>query len=194
MHKDSLGNTVSPGDVLVQYGNGAMYSDKTLYFIDLWEFPKEPHEGQGIQYSIGGARNEFYWRWPSDSVKINFDDFPEEFRYSFYNGMSHLSTTIKKGTAKDLIQASDWQKRIVSRSDVERIERMQKIVINSVDDIIANLDLLCSPGPVPNSIMEQVFNAYNVEKSPVYNGEIGLSMINNSILYNAILEKLSQNK
>lgn len=119
--KDSLGNKLYPGDVLLEYGRGSVFGpgNKRTYSLVLWEMIY-PFDGYGINYDIDGQAYAIAWRSPIHSIKVNFDDFPPEFKYSFYHGMRDLNTTVSEGTLKERIENSDWESRKVTPDDVKK--------------------------------------------------------------------------
>lgn len=190
--RDSLGNKVYPGDVLLEYGRGGMnFSDGTEYSNVLWEI-SYPFDGHGLHYDIIGQPHVFAWCSLRQSIKVDFDDLPPEFKYSFYHGMRKLDTTVQKGTLKELIDNSDWKNRIVNPNDVELFHKKKNLKIESIEDIKENIDLLLGPGLTPGEVIYKIFDIVNVKPTPMINGEIGSAAIQDMFNYTAILEKIKE--
>lgn len=186
--KDSLGNKVYPGDVLLQYGTGWR---KGHYALRLWEI-SYPFDGDGIEYDLSGEPHKFFWCSLSSSIKVNFDDFPAEFKYSFYHGLSNLYSKIEKGTLKKLIENSDWAERIVNPSDVELYNQKKNLKIESIKDIKHNIDLLLGPGVTPGEVVTKIFTIAGVSAAPLINGEMAFAVLEDTFKYKAILEKIKE--
>lgn len=190
--QDALGNKVYPGDVLVNYDRGISYfRDHKQYHAKLWEI-QYPFDGHGIYYNIDNRKCEFAWCGLHNSVKVDFDDFPASFKYSFYHGLHDLHTTLQKGTAKQLIDHSDWKEHVVLPSDLDLYHQKKNLKLECLQDIKDNIDLLLTPGVIPNQVMDKVFDIAKVSCTLPVNGEIGYASLMDSLNYSAILHHIKE--
>jgi len=188
--KDSLGNEVYPGDVLLEYGcGGSSFDGQQKYAIHLWEMIY-PFKGYGINYVLDSEPYKLCWFGLKKSIKVDFDQFAPEFKYSFYHGMSQLYTTIKSGTLKELIDNSDWKNKIVNPYDVDLYLKKKNLTLDSIDDIKKNIDLLIGPGATPRVVVDKILDIAGASHAPVINGEIGFAAIQDSISYSEILDQI----
>ena len=187
---DSLGNKVYPGDVLLEYEKGCKYIDgKSEYRMQLWEMIY-PFDGHGFNYNIDGSKYQFAWCSVKESIKINFDEFPPEFKFSYYHGMDSFYSTTKKRTAKELIDNSDWKDWTVNPSDVEIYNKKKNLKLESIEDIKENIDLLTGPGATPNLVVDKILDIVQVSPTPMINGEMGYAAVMDSLNYSYILERI----
>lgn len=196
--KDMFGTKLKEGDVLLEIGRGGggnFGSDDRYYIMKLWEM-MTPFDGHAFVYDIDGSKSKFAWASLNKSCKINFDDFPPEFKYSFYHGMSHLESSIDSGTILQLIEKSDWKNRAISVEQVDQFHKLSAIKINSIQDIKDNIDILSKNGHVPHELVNDVFKVAMVNKTSPdfgnFKGEIGLASMYDSLNYGAIIEYIKQ--
>ena len=69
---------------------------------------------------------------------------PEGFMFSFYNGMSEFDSYVLNRDAIDTINNSNWKQYEVSQKKVDDYVKLNKLTINSIDDIKGNIDLFLS--------------------------------------------------
>ena len=185
---DSLGKEVYPGDVLLEYDCGG---DGQKYRINLWEIIY-PFKGYGINYGLDSEPYKLCWFGLKKSIKVDFDQFAPEFKYSFYHGMSKLYTTIKRGTLKELIDNSDWEDKIVDEYEVDLYLKKKNLRLESIDDIKKNIDLLTGPGATPNLVVEKILDIVKLSPTPMVNGELGYAFLMDSFNYMDVLDKIKQ--
>ena len=137
--EDIIGNKVLEGDVLLEIGRGSGFDgEKHFFSLKLSEMPKS-FNGHGYAYSIDETKHLWAWASLDNSYKINFADFPPEFRYSFYHGMSDLNTSLKKGNQLELISNSNWEDKIITKKVVDHYNKLESIKIDSIEDIQNNI-------------------------------------------------------
>jgi len=199
--KDILGKEVKPGDILLEVGRGG-YGTK-LYFMRLWEMP-ENYIGHGYEYHITEEKSLFAWTYLDKCFKLDLNILPEEFKFSFYHGMSDISTIIDPGeipineeAAMELINNSDWKENTISIKDVDRFKKMQSIKITSFQDIKNNIKELTKPGYIPAELIYDVLKVAKINKTNPdfgnYKGEIGIASVYDQLYYEAVINKIAEN-
>lgn len=195
--KDKLGNEVVAGDVLLETGVGfGSCEGKRVYFMKLWRKPIE-NDGSGVIYNIDGYPSVFKWASVKNSIKVDFSLLPDNFEYSFLHGMSDLDCKLKEGSLVDLINNSDWINKQVKKEDVDRFNFLRALKIETVDDIIANIDELKKGGYIPRELMDSVLSAVRVSKTNPdfgnYRGEIGMAYLRDMVNYECVIRSLAAN-
>ena len=195
---DLLGNEVKTGDVLLELGRGwgSLIGSDYKYHLKLWEMP-ERFDGHAYEYSIDGTKHIFAWAYAGNAVKVDMSLMPDGFEYSFKHGMSDISSKIETGPLLEIIENSDWKEHEVKKEQVERFDFMKTLKIETINDIVANIDELKKPGYVPHEIMDSVLKAVNIGKTNPdfgnFKGEIGMAYYYDMMHYKAIIEAISQN-
>ena len=187
MAKDMLGNSVKTGDILLELGRGCGNDGKgnRTFSLKLWQKPSS-NDGSGYEYEIDGTKSKYWWASVSESIKVDMKLMPNGFEYSFLHGMSDLETTIENGTLLELINNSDWEDCKVEERQVEICSILDKLEINTIQDIANNIDIL-SEGVIPRRIISKVFEIFGLKNSTVKNGETGISSFYDMCKYLDIL-------
>ena len=192
--KDALGNKVKTGDILIELGRGGGYSKgERFYSLRIWQMPASK-DGSGFTYDIDGKRRKYWWTIVKNSIKINLDKMPVDFKYSFYHGMCDINTTIEYGTLKELINNSDWKNNKVNKKEVERFELLKKIKIITIKDIINNIDELKKEGYLPNKLVSDVLKVAKIGNVSVKNGEIGIAAMQDVLNYKNIIDMIAKSQ
>lgn len=187
---DLEGNKINTGDVLIELGRGGGYIDgKEYHSLRIWQKPSS-NDGSGFTYGINGKKSRYWWTSVKNSIRVNFNELPTEFEYSFNHGMSDLRCDIKSGTIKELISKSNWNDVKINKSEVDRFEFMKTLKISTLDDVKENIGELKKGGYVPREIVSKVLELAEVGRVPVYNGEIGIAGMYDQMHYQAILEAI----
>lgn len=191
--KDLIGNTVKPGDILLEIGRGGSFGGGTSpsYSMKLWQKPSS-NDGSGYIYDIDGTRSKFWWASVHESIKIDMSTMPDGFEYSFKHGMSNLSSSIKNGTINELIETSNWNERRIIPSQVDGYLRKKELKLSSIDDIKKNIGILSDNNYTPREVMVQVMRLVGAKEAPVHNGEIGLASMYDHFHYWAIIEQFKK--
>lgn len=182
------------GQVYLEYGRGGqIFGGDETYTLKLWEMPENPDGNEGYKYGINGERSSFWHTHKDSAIMVEFDLFPDDFKYSFYHGMSDLSTTSNKIDLEDLINNSDWQDRKVTKDEVDHNRRLNTIEINTIDDIRENIDTICH-GYIPHRIIDSVLKIANIKKTNPdfgnYKGESGIAYYYDMMNYRGIIENI----
>jgi hypothetical protein len=176
--KDMNGNIVKPGDVLIEFGRGGGCDKNGSYeSIKVWEVSKI-NDGRGIEYGTDGSKIE-YWRVNvKNSIKLNTDNLPKGFLYSFYHGMSDLNCKNTKGTIQKIIDNSDWLKKKVSEKKVNKYNKdltiANNLKIRSIDDFKKNFNVIKKLSVFPNNLIEDIFIVHGIKMPVEHSGELGL--------------------
>jgi hypothetical protein len=191
IRKDINKNPVKTGDVMADFNGLHMNNEgKTIYDIVLFSVPGA-RDGSGYYYDITGKKCKYWWAHPHESYKIDLNDYPKEFGFSFYHGMHDLCSETNEGSIKDIILNSDWEKRIIHQSFIDEFDRKNKISIKSISDILENLEDLIKD-PIPTKLMYDVLEVCNTQKTNPdfgeWRGETGIAFYNDTLKYHAIME------
>jgi hypothetical protein len=189
--KDKQGNAIKAGDILIELEDSCGTPDKDGYDYDLkiWEMPSED-DGSGYVYDIDGMKRRYRWASIEESIKIDMSIMPDGFEYSFRYGMSDIACKIEQGTVLELIENSNWKKFEVKKEEVERFEFMKNIKIETMEDIIDNIDELVKTGRVPHEIVTKVLDIVGNGRTQVRNGEIGIAGMYDQMAYRTIIKTL----
>lgn len=73
---------------------------------------------------------------------------------------------------------------------------MRTLKINSIIDVVENIEELAKPGYLPHEIMDSVLNAFKVSKTNPdfgnFKGEIGMAYMYDSMKYQYIIKAISE--
>lgn len=186
--EDRLGNSVKPGDVLLQLyrGSGDSTGKGYTHWMQLWEMP-EHYDGHGYNYNMDGSKYSFAWVDLKYSIKVDLATMPEGFEYSFKHGMGSIRSKIEEGSVVELIENSNWKQNEILQEDVEKHLYLSSLEINTIEDIYKNAEFIQSCKTIPNRLLNKVLKVYNHERATIHNGEIGLAMIQDSLAFSSII-------
>jgi len=183
--------SLKEGDILLEISNNYNHSDSEyIYRINIWEMPKN-NDGHGYHYTIQEEKTIFAWTDIYSSIKINMSEMPKDFQYSFKHGMSDIKSKIKTGTAKDIIENSNWKEKEIKKEEVEKYYLISSLELNNKEDIKNNIKLLTSKY-IPLNIKTKVLNIFGIKASIPQNGEIGIAGMNDNLKYSKVLYELKK--
>ena len=186
--KDMIGNDVFPKDVLLELRLGGGWDGKIrTYPLKIWEMPENKFDGHAYAYNINGSRYEYAWAYLQSAVKLNQEEMPDGFMFSFYHGMSDLETTLEKGELLDIIESSNWHRKMIKKEDVEEYDEADKIILSSKKDVFDNVDTLRNSKFINYKIMKKVLDLFGIDENKAVNGESGIAMMYDIQNYSAIL-------
>lgn len=188
--EDLKNRLIEPGMIMMEVGRGLKWENKKEYYsLKLWEFPVN-YSGQGLEYNLDGEKHEWYWANYKSSYILDKSSLPEEFMFSFYHGMSDLYTTIKKGSIEELINNSDWEERAIFKEDIDNYCKLKDITLNNLSDIKNIIPLMEKSKYIPRKIVESTINIAGAKLHDVINGESGIAVLYDNMLFNQIIHYL----
>lgn len=191
--KDKNGDNVKVGDLMAHHGGDCYMGGVHYLSFRLWEVPKI-QDGHGLRYNWKGEKHTYAWAWVHTSVKIDIRKLPEGFYYSFKHGMSDIDIEEKymSTNINDAIEKSDWEDRNMSKERIENLIKISKISITSFRDIYEKWDDIFSGKDVCYEVTSQIFKLFGYKRQPAINGEIGIAMMNDHIVFMGIVETLKK--
>lgn len=190
--KDVNGNIVKAGDVLLEEtGGGSGGGMKSFRSFTLWEMPSR-YDGQGYHYSLDGSKYLFAWADINESVKLPIKELPKDFVFSFYHGMGNFDSYSEGTIISEIIEDSNWKEKSINASDVSSFTKLSRLKLSSIDDVRKNLDVITTAKYIPNSVISSVIRLAGYKQAVMINGELGLVMFKDMLLFQSIIHTLRE--
>jgi len=191
--KDKTGEKIKKFDILLEIATGGEWiKGKEFWYIKLWEYRGQT-DLKAYYYSMLNESNYYYHASPNHSFILDKTKLSKDFLFSFYHGMRKFKTCFNPENEKsiyDIIDKSEWKKERITVRQINSFKKKNNLVLETKKDVEINFKNICDKYSIPAKIIYKILQIYSIKKTPIMNGELGISAMQDHINFLGLMQSI----